>query len=82
MAITATEIEKIRGKIETLKSKRAKAEGAMESEVATWKKLYDATTIEEMEKLLTEAEEDCETYSSKMETVGEELKGLTNWQLL
>lgn len=73
--------EKIKGKIETLKAKRAKAEGAIESEQALWKKQFDISTKEELEALLAEAEDNCETFEGKMTTIMEELKGLTNWSL-
>jgi chromosome segregation ATPase len=75
------QFESIKAKLETLKTKRAKAEGAIESEKANWKKLYGVETAEELEAMCTEGEEQLETLETKMDTLMEELKGLTNWSL-
>jgi seryl-tRNA synthetase len=75
------EFESIKIKLETLKTKRAKAEGAIESEKANWKKLYGVETAEELEAMCAEGEEQLETLETKMDTLMEELKGLTAWGL-
>jgi len=82
MAMTANEFEKIKGKIDTLKAKKAKAEGAMEAEEANWKKLYKANSKKDMEDKLEEAEDELKMVEDKMETLETELKGLTNWALV
>ena len=74
--------ERIKSKIETLKAKKAKIEGALENEALLWEKQFSVSTIEDMEKLYNEAEENAEMYSTKCSTLFEELKGLTNWALL
>jgi len=72
----------IKDKMEALKTKRAKAEGAIEAEKANWKKVYNVETVEELEAIYNEAEEQLETLETKMEKLMEELKGLTNWALV
>lgn len=82
MAIDARQFENIVTKIEALRAKQAKAEGAIEAEQRNWKKLYGVSTLEEMEAILTEAEDNLETLEGKMETAMGELEALTNWRAL
>ena len=76
------QFESIVSKMETLKTKKAKAEGAIESEKANWKKRNGVETYEQLEEVYNEAEEQVETLDTKMDTLMEELKGLTNWGLV
>lgn len=74
--------ENIKAKIETLKQKKAKAEGSIESILAEWKRAYGFSTIEEAEKHITELDEEIEVYESKLKAIYDELNGLTNWNLV
>ena len=71
--------ENIKAKIETLKQKKAKAEGSIESILVEWKRAYGFSTIEEAEKHITELDEEIEVYESKLKAIYDELNGLCNW---
>ena len=71
--------ENIKAKIETLKRKKAKAEGSIESILAEWKRSYGFSTIEEAKKHVSELDEEIEVYESKLKAIYDELNGLTNW---
>lgn len=74
--------ESIQGKIDTLKQKKAKAEGAIESILAEWKKTYGFDSLEAAERHLEELSEDINTYEEKAEAAYKELQSLTNWGLV
>jgi uncharacterized coiled-coil protein SlyX len=76
------QFEEIKGKIETLKEKKIRAEANLESIVAGWKKSYQITTVEEAQKKLDETEDAIEKNDTKIDDLYKELEGLTNWGLV
>ena len=78
----AKTFESIKTKIETLKQKKNKAEGAIETIMENWKNTYGFSTIEEAEKLLQEKSDLLNKTETKLEDLYQELKGITNWNLI
>lgn len=78
----AKTFEAIKGKIETLKQKKAKAEGAIESIVENWKTTYGFSTVEEAETKLAELTTKQQAIETEMEGYYSELEDLTNWGLI
>ena len=78
----AREFEQIKKKIDILKEKRAKANGAIENILDTWKKQYNINSLEEAQEQLDALQEEYDTNTKKLEGWYEELKGLTNWGLI
>ena len=76
------QFEEIKGKIETLKEKKIRAETNLESIVASWKKQYGITTVEEAQKKLDATEDAIEKNDAKIDDLYKELEGLTNWGLV
>jgi len=76
------QFEEIKGKIETLKEKKIRAETNLESIVAGWKKQYGITTVEEAQKKLDATEDAIEKNDAKIDDLYKELEGLTNWGLV
>ena len=76
------QFEEIKGKIETLKEKKIRAETNLESIVARWKKQYGITTVEEAQKKLDATEDAIEKNDAKIDDLYKELEGLTNWGLV
>jgi hypothetical protein len=74
--------ESIKSKIEAMKSKKAKAEGALETIVASWKSAHGISTLEEAENLLKEMTAQKEELSTEIDSLYSELSGLTNWGLV
>ena len=52
MAIKVEEFEALQKKIEALKSRKDRAEGACESIIETWKSQYGVSTLDEAQALL------------------------------
>jgi len=78
----ARTFEGIKAKIETLKAKKAKAEGALENIVATWVSEYKVSTRDEAEALLDELKLKKATLETEVEELYSELGSLTNWALV
>ncbi len=76
------QFENIKQKIEVLKQKKAKAEGSIESIETNWKNQYGFTSIAEAEGKLKEYEDTINKNTETMDTLYEELNGLTNWSLV
>ena len=76
------EFEQIKKKIDILKEKRAKANGAIENILDTWKKQYNINSLKEAQEQLDALQEEYDTNTKKIEGWYEELKGLTNWGLV
>jgi predicted nucleic acid-binding Zn-ribbon protein len=76
------EFERIKKKIDVLKEKRAKANGAIENILDTWKKQYSINSIEEAQEQLEALQAEYDANNTKIDTWYEELKGLTNWGLV
>jgi len=76
------EFERIKKKIDILKEKRAKANGAIENILNTWKKQYDINSIEEAQEQLESLQEEYDANNAKIDAWYDELKGLTNWGLI
>jgi hypothetical protein len=74
--------ESIKEKIALLKEKKAKAEGALETIVASWKKEYEVETPEEIQDLLTAMIAKKEELTTELDEYYTELNGLTNWGLV
>ena len=74
--------EAIKTKVDTLKQKQAKAEGAMESIKADWHKNYGTDDIGELESKLTEMQEDLEADEADRDKVFEELRSLYKWEFV
>jgi len=75
------EFERIKKKIDILKEKRAKAQGAMESSLESVKK-YGISTIEEAQEQLESLQEEYDANNAKIDAWYDELKGLCNWGLV
>jgi predicted nucleic acid-binding Zn-ribbon protein len=73
------EFERIKKKIDVLKEKRAKANGAIENILDTWKKQYSINSIEEAQEQLESLQAEYDANNTKIDTWYGELKGLTNW---
>lgn len=73
--------EKIKQKLEILKQKKAKAEGAIENIEQTWKK-EGINTLEEAQQKLTELEQKEKELETTVENLYAELKNLTNWNTI
>lgn len=78
----ARTFEAIKNKIDTLKSKKAKAEGAMESIEAQWKSEHGISTLKEAEDLLKFMEGKQADMEDEIKEFYSELEGLTNWSLV
>ena len=71
--------ESIKTKIETLKTDKAKSEGAIEAITESWKKDYGFSTLEEAEAKRDKMDEEIKGFEETIEELFTELKGLTNW---
>lgn len=78
----ATTFERIKTKIESLKTRKSKAEGAMESIIAQWKKEFNISTVEDAQALLVKMEEEKDALETELEDYNKELMGITNWSLV
>ena len=76
------EFERIKKKIDILKEKRAKANGAIENILDTWKKQYSINSIEEAQGQLEALQSEYDASNVKIDGWYEELKGLCNWGLI
>jgi len=76
------EFERIKKKIDILKEKRAKANGAIENILDTWKKQYSINSIEEAQEQLEALQSEYDASNTKIDGWYDELKGLTNWGLV
>jgi len=76
------EFELLQKKIETLKEKQSRAQGAKESIEASWQDTYGVSTLNEMEALLVEKQAELSETESLIEEQYKALKELTNWQLV
>jgi hypothetical protein len=74
--------EAIKTKVDTLKQKQAKAEGAMESIKADWLKKFGTDDIGELEYKLAELQEDLEADEADRDKVFEELRSLYKWEFV
>lgn len=73
---------KITEKLETLKQKRAKAEGTLENIQKEWQETYGTTDEEIIKKKLDEITKTIDTTTETIDTLYDELKSLTNWDLI
>jgi hypothetical protein len=76
------EFERIKKKIDVLKEKRAKANGAIENILDTWKKQYSINSIEEAQEQLEALQAEYDANNTKIDMWYGELKGLTQWGLI
>jgi hypothetical protein len=74
--------EAIKNKIETLKTKKAKAEGAIESIEAGWKSAYGFSTLADAKNLDAKLQDEITTVQDQLEELYTELNGLTDWTLV
>jgi hypothetical protein len=78
----ARRFTEIKDAIAKLKDQRSRAEGAMDSIVAEWKKSYGVETEEEIEALIAKESKELAEVDESIETAYTELKGLTNWGIV
>jgi hypothetical protein len=78
----ARTFEGIKAKIEILKARKAKAEGALENIAATWLAEYKVSTRDEAEALLDELKLKKAALESEVNELYNELGGLVNWGLI
>lgn len=76
------ELESLQKKIETLRDKQSRAEGAIENIVASWKDTYKVSTVDEVSTLLEEKKKEELELSDLLEVQYTKLKSLTNWNLI
>lgn len=74
--------ESIKNKIETLKTKKAKAEGAIESIEAGWKSAHGFETLADAQNLDAKLREDITATQDQLDELYKELTGLTDWTLV
>ncbi len=74
--------ENIKEKIEALKAKKAKAEGAMETIQKEWEASYGVSSVEEITSLLETKKQEQQENEEALDAVYQELSGLTNWALV
>jgi uncharacterized protein YlxP (DUF503 family) len=79
MMMDAQEFKAIVNKIDVLKEKRAKANGAIENILDTWKKQYSISSVEEAQEQLDSLQKEYDANNTKIDAWYNELKGLTNW---
>ena len=79
--IDVKEFEALKGKVETLKEKQAKASGTME---ATEKQLADlgVTDLDTIDSLITDKRTECDALEKDLAADYAELKGLHSWQFV
>jgi hypothetical protein len=75
----ARTFEGIKSKIETLKAKKSRAEGAVETIVAQWKADYKFDTADEALATLVDMEDKQSKLKAEIDEYYVELEGLTNW---
>jgi len=75
----ARTFEGIKSKIETLKAKTSRAEGAVETIVAQWEADYKLDTVEEANAALADREDKQSKLKAEIDEYYTELEGLTNW---
>ena len=80
--IDVKRFEEIKAKITALKEKKSRADGAIETIQADWKRLYGVSTLEEVEALIDSKKKEMQENDALIEKWYEELKGLTNWGLV
>lgn len=74
--------EQIKDKIEVLKSKKAKAEGAVETIEKEWESNYGFSTLEKAEEYLEGKKKEQAENDEQLDSLFKELNGLTNWALI
>lgn len=70
--------EQIKQKLEQVKQKRARTEGAIENIEKDWKE-NNISSLDEATNLLKDLETQQSELEETLETLFEELKNLTNW---
>jgi hypothetical protein len=80
--MTVEEFEGIKEKIETIKSKRAKAEGALETIKATMKNDFGCASVKEAETKIEELDAEIEVEKERLDGLMTELESLTDWEKL
>lgn len=74
--------DQIKSKIEALKTRKAKAEGAIESIEAGWKSTYGFSSLPDAKNLQAKLEEEITTAQDQLDDLYKELTGLTDWTLV
>ena len=80
--MTTKEYERIKEKIEAAKEKKNKAQGAVEQLKASLKKEFGFDSVEEAAAKEKELATEIETAEKRLESLMEELEGVTEWEKL
>jgi uncharacterized protein YPO0396 len=80
--MTTKEYERIKEKIEAAKEKKNKAQGAIEQLKASLKKEFGFDSVEEAAAKEKELATEIETAEKRLESLMEELEGVTEWEKL
>jgi hypothetical protein len=78
----AREFETIKNKVSILKEKFTKAQGALETLRETNLKDFGTNDVADMHKMVKDNDTVILQVEAKIDSLYEELKGLTNWNLL
>lgn len=68
------ELEKLKSDIEEAKSKKSKAEGALEQIEKTWKEDFDCNSVEEVKQKIEETNKQIETLNEKLKVHTDEIE--------
>ena len=69
------ELEALKGRIETAKADKARAEGALDRIESQWDTTFKVKTVDEAEALLATMDEDLERDESRLEGLLKDLDG-------
>lgn len=73
--MTAEKLAELKDKIDTAKSDRDKAQGAIEEIEKNWKEEFDCKTAEEVETLIKTYNTQIESLTKKYDSLVEEIEG-------
>lgn len=80
MTVNIDDVKKIRKKIEGLKQRKAKAQGAMENIEKRWKQEFNCSTQEEVEARIQEIEEDISRREKRLEILMDKVEKAYDWE--
>lgn len=74
--------ETIIEKIETLKTSKAKSEGALETLMVEWKEKYGCNSIDDIHAWVAQKKIEQQQNEDRKDALYVELKGLANWGMI
>jgi len=77
--MTVDRFNEIKEKIEAGKERKAKAEGVLERIREQWKTDFGVDSIEAAEETLEEMNGEIEKAEARLESIAEQLEGVTDW---